>query len=197
MNFDRENMESIRYMPVWNPNNGTGIAGLIGLCFDIYNLNPNASRWVEIGSYIGESALIFASFDYVQRLDCVDPLALGTKIKDKEKRFKERLSYFMRPGKEKVFLNKETSESYAKKVDDSSLDVVYIDGDHKYSSVTNDLHLWYPKIKSGGFLCGHDYSKRPNHRHIGVNKAVDEFIDFHNLEIFKTYCDTSFLIVKE
>ena len=194
MNFDRENMQSIRYMPVWNPNNGTGIVGLIGLCFDIYNLNPNASRWVEIGSYIGESALIFASFGYVQRLDCVDPLVVGTKIKDKEQRFKERLHYFMRRGKEKVFLNKETSESYAKKVDDSSLDVVYIDGDHKYSSVVNDLDLWYPKIKSGGFLCGHDYSKRPDHRHVGVNQAVDEFVDFHGLEIFKTYCDTSFMI---
>lgn len=194
MNFDKENMQSVRYMPAWNPNSGRGIAGLIGLCFDIYNFNPNASRWVEIGSYIGESALIFASFDYVQRLDCVDPLIVGNKIKDKEKRFKERLNYFMRSGKEKVFLNKETSESYAKKVNDSSLDVVYIDGDHKYSSVINDLHLWYPKIKSGGFLCGHDYSKRPNHKHVGVNQAVDEFINFNDLKIFKTYCDSSFLI---
>jgi cephalosporin hydroxylase len=190
MNFDKENMQSVRYMPAWNRNSGTGIAGLIGLCFDIYHLNPNASRWVEIGSYIGESALIFAAFPYVKRLDCVDPLVIGSKIKDKEQRFKERLIFF----KSKVTFHKTTSEIYSKEVEDNSLDVVYIDGDHKYPSVINDLDLWYPKIKNGGFLCGHDYSKRPNHRHSGVTKAVDEFVDFHGLEIFKTYCDTSFLI---
>lgn len=194
MNFNKENMESLRYMPVWNRNSGTGIAGLIGLCFDIYLLNPNAAKWVEIGSHIGESALIFASFSYVQRLDCVDPLIIGNKTKGKEKRFEERLHYFMRSGKEKVFLHKQTSEIYSKEVEDNSLDVVYVDGDHKYPSVLNDLDLWYPKIKSGGFLCGHDYSKRPNHKHVEVNQAVDEFVDFHGLEIFKTYCDTSFMI---
>ena len=194
ISFDKENMQSVRYMPAWNHNSGTGVAGLIGLCFDIYHLNAHASKWVEIGSYIGESALIFASFDYVKQIDCVDPFIIGAKIKDKEERFKERLSYFMRSGKEKVFLHKETSESYAQKVKDYSLDVVYIDGDHKYASVLNDLDLWYPKLKSGGFLCGHDYNKRPNHKHVGVRQAVDEFLDFHNLEIFKTYCDNSFLV---
>jgi len=193
-NFDKENMQSVRYMPAWNRNSGTGIAGLISLCFDIYHLNANASNWVEIGSYIGESALIFASFDYVKKIDCVDPFIVGSKIKDKEKRFKERLSYFMRSGQEKVLLHKETSESYAKKVKDYSLDVVYIDGDHEYTSVVNDLYLWYPKIKNGGFLCGHDYSKKPKHKHVGVTQAVDEFVDLHNLNIFKRYCDNSFMI---
>jgi len=41
--------------------------------------------------------------------------------------------------------------------EDGSLDAVYIDGDRRYESVIQDLTLWLPKIKKGGFISGHDY----------------------------------------
>ena len=41
--------------------------------------------------------------------------------------------------------------------DDKSLDVVYIDAEHTYEAVMRDIKAWAPKIKPGGFLCGHDY----------------------------------------
>lgn len=40
---------------------------------------------------------------------------------------------------------------------DESLDFVYIDANHEYSYVLEDMHLWYPKVKKGGLFCGHDY----------------------------------------
>lgn len=41
--------------------------------------------------------------------------------------------------------------------EDSSLDFIYIDGDHSFESVKTDLAVWYPKLKSGGLFSGHDY----------------------------------------
>ncbi|MFX1501170.1 MAG: class I SAM-dependent methyltransferase, partial [Promethearchaeota archaeon] len=40
--------------------------------------------------------------------------------------------------------------------DDNSLDFVYIDGNHKYNYVFDDLELWYPKLKDKGIIGGHD-----------------------------------------
>lgn len=38
-----------------------------------------------------------------------------------------------------------------------SLDCVYLDGNHAYGAVLDDLTVWWPKIKSGGLLGGHDF----------------------------------------
>ena len=50
-------------------------------------------------------------------------------------------------------------------------DFVYIDADHRYESVMQDIKAWLPKVAKGGFLGGHDYGGK---RHPGVTKAVDE-----------------------
>lgn len=39
---------------------------------------------------------------------------------------------------------------------DKSLDLVFIDGNHGYSYVKQDVLAWLPKIKLGGIICGHD-----------------------------------------
>lgn len=39
-----------------------------------------------------------------------------------------------------------------------SLDLIFIDGDHQYDSVLQDLNVWYPKLRSGGLLVGDDYA---------------------------------------
>jgi hypothetical protein len=40
---------------------------------------------------------------------------------------------------------------------DNSLDAAYIDGEHTYDAVFNDIRAWLPKVKPGGVLCGDDY----------------------------------------
>lgn len=64
------------------------------------------------------------------------------------------------------------SEDAAGKFGDSTLDFVFIDGDHSYDGCSLDMRLWYPKVKRGGLLCGHDYRDDMN---FGVIRAVDEF----------------------
>lgn len=43
---------------------------------------------------------------------------------------------------------------------DESVDFVYIDGDHSEQGIIKDLNAWYPKIKSTGWLGGHDYNQK-------------------------------------
>lgn len=59
----------------------------------------------------------------------------------------------------------------AKWVADESLDWVYIDADHKRPACMADLKAWYPKVKVGGLMAGHDYV--PSR---GPYPAVQEFV---------------------
>jgi hypothetical protein len=80
---------------------------------------------------------------------------------------------------------------------DNSLDFIYIDANHAYEFVKEDINCWFPKLKNGGFFAGHDYlpidwyqdpffhsngkdksiySENGDYFGIfGVNPAVDEF----------------------
>jgi len=53
------------------------------------------------------------------------------------------------------------------------LDMVYIDAGHSYLDVNEDLRAWYPRVRQGGVVAGHDYG-HPNWP--GVKQAVDEFV---------------------
>jgi hypothetical protein len=53
-----------------------------------------------------------------------------------------------------------------------SVDWVFIDGDHSYQGCSADIDAWWPKIRKGGILSGHDY--RTDKAGFGVIQAVDE-----------------------
>merc|ERR1712032_976974 len=50
-----------------------------------------------------------------------------------------------------------SSVAAADAFDDESLDVVYIDADHKWWSVLQDVAVWWPKVRPGGVMFGHDF----------------------------------------
>ena len=54
---------------------------------------------------------------------------------------------------------------------DHYFDLVFIDGNHEYNAISEDITMWRPKVKIGGILSGHDYGST---RHPGVKQAVDE-----------------------
>ena len=60
----------------------------------------------------------------------------------------------------KITLYKETSIQAVTHFDDNLLDFIYIDGDHTYKSVSKELELYYPKVKSRGVMGGHDFFSR-------------------------------------
>jgi hypothetical protein len=67
------------------------------------------------------------------------------------------------------------STEAARDVSNRSLDFVYIDGNHGYDAVLQDLAVWSKKIRPGGFLSGHDYRESSAKPSIEVKAAVDAF----------------------
>ena len=60
-----------------------------------------------------------------------------------------------------------------------SIDIVFLDGDHSYESVSKDLPFWYDKLSKGGILMGNDYSRKSS----GTKRSVDNFVKENNLII--------------
>lgn len=83
----------------------------------------------------------------------------------------------------KVNIIKASSSEAVDNFKDGLLDFVYIDADHSYEGCLEDLNLWYPKVRSGGIVCGHDYYIVPK-----VAKAVDEF--FYPLHLYVIVFDS-------
>lgn len=54
------------------------------------------------------------------------------------------------------------------------LDFVWVDANHQYEFVISDLRLYWPKIKPGGVLCGHDFTDNGNT--CQVSRAVNDFL---------------------
>ena len=77
-----------------------------------------------------------------------------------------------------------TSIEAVKRFDDGSLDMCYIDAIHTYESCKQDIALWYPKVKRGGILAGHDYLEGVHgNQEFGVKRAVDEFASANGLAV--------------
>lgn len=58
---------------------------------------------------------------------------------------------------DRAYMMRMKGENACDFIQDKSLDFIYIDANHTYDAVKQDLKLWYPKIKSGGLVMGHDY----------------------------------------
>jgi predicted O-methyltransferase YrrM len=74
-----------------------------------------------------------------------------------------------------VVLNREPSADASRRFDDNFFDWIYVDGDHHYDAVKQDLELYFPKVKTGGYIVCDDYHFAGNHDD-GVTRAVDEFM---------------------
>lgn len=60
------------------------------------------------------------------------------------------------------------SDNFSRYSLEPKVDVVFIDALHDYDSVMQDISLWWPKVREGGFICGHDFQ----HKFPGVMRAV-------------------------
>lgn len=83
-------------------------------------------------------------------------------------------------GERVEIIRKDCSIAYSD-FEDGFFDFIYIDANHKYEYVKNDIANWYPKLKTNGLFAGHDYLDGKIGKTIfGVKKAVDEFCEAIN-----------------
>jgi hypothetical protein len=123
---------------------------------------------VEVGTHRAHFAGIVME-NWPGRLWCVDPwsvppgyeyqatfLPLVGGTGDREDDYREAQSVLSKYGG-RVELLRETSAQAVQRFHNNSLDFVYLDGDHSYEAVRDDLAAWWPKVRPGGFLAGHDF----------------------------------------
>jgi hypothetical protein len=80
---------------------------------------------------------------------------------------------------------------------DASLDFVYIDGNHEYVHVMEDMMGWFPKLKRGGLLGGHDfYISKEGGAFCEVGLAVMRWMKERNMNFWLTPACTSWWCLK-
>ena len=142
---------------------------------------------VEIGVYRADNSLNILRNFGIEKLYLVDPYenyagqTLDIKTADEIKE----------EARKKVEHHNDKIEWIYKKSEDAhteipnELDFVYIDGSHKYEDIKKDIELYFPKVKQGGIVSGHDFDEADDNN--GVIQAVTEFFGERNIEVFTGY----------
>ena len=140
----------------------------------------------EIGVHNGRHASQILSLLNVKKLYLVDPWASYTDhgIKgfpddEQEAIYQEVEGKFS--GMPNVEIIRKMSAEAVAEIRDLSLDFVYIDGNHEYEYVLEDLRVWYPKVKPDGVLGGDDFGHPSS---VGLIRAVTEFAYEKKLLVF-------------
>lgn len=139
---------------------------------------------VEVGTYIGTYAAELLN-GWSGVLHCVDPWCHQPGWQDLlnhdpngfEEVYEQAVNR-LHPFGNRCQIHRQTSVEGAKGDWAHDLDFVYLDADHRYEHVKADIAAWWPTIKPGGLLAGHDYRDGfDGHTMFGVAQAVNEFFD--------------------
>lgn len=129
----------------------------------------NLRYGAEIGIWIGNTTVYLLDTIHDLRLVAVDSWQ-GPNTKNKDV-FITRIDDI----KDRLNILHMTSDVACQKIDDHSLDFVFIDADHTYPAVKSDIINWAPKVRPGGYLMGHD------RKHKGVARALSELVPRHDI----------------
>ena len=87
--------------------------------------------------------------------------------------------------KDKIVFYEMDSIEASKKVEDKSLDFIFIDSYCSFEQAKDDIKVWYPKVKDGGIFAGHDWNIQL------IQLAVMKFRESQNIKSrMSTYNDT-------
>lgn len=164
--------------------------GLYNIC-NLVNLKTNVLKVCEIGSYLGESTVIFAkNFKNCKEFITVDPysLSFNTDGLFNQTTAEQIYNQFLENIKPYPFIKhiKKSSVEASKEFSNEYFDFIYIDGCHQYESVLADIKHWKEKVKPGGFISFHDIDNFFVKKAIQSNFNIDDgFITVDNSITFQ------------
>lgn len=137
-------------------------------------LNGKDLTGIEVGVDVGAHAESLLTYCNIRMLFLVDPW-----LNQICEGFCEgRLSRW----RNKFKMRKQLSREAVTAFENESLDFVYIDAEHDYNSVREDLNIWWPKLKPGGVMALRNYGPRNE----SLKLAADEFIQGKSFEVEKS-----------
>ena len=135
----------------------------------------------EIGVRYGESTSSFLrNFPNIKKYYAIDPFlsyndyehdGFNNKLKVENNNIKKMFLEKFSNNKKVVLLNTFSSEAHVH-IGEKELDVCFIDGNHEYSYVIEDLKNYFPKVKNNGIICGDDYFMR--HYKNDIKKTLEK-----------------------
>ena len=136
----------------------------------------NAAKYktgVEVGVREGYFSYYLLKHSKLKQLHSVDPWA-GRHGEQDYQNAKSMLKHF---GNRSTLVREASNQVYNRF---KGVDFVYIDANHRYKYVREDIALWWSVLAPGGMLSGHDYVDAKG---CGVITAVDEFVAREGLEL--------------
>lgn len=163
---------------------------------------PAGAVGVEIGVFAGQMSKALLQTDPELRLTMVDSWEgagvaydgesgdwhAGLKQESQDDFMRQAIKRVRFAGDRATVIRKRSTDAAAD-VPDASCDFVFIDADHGYQGCAADIAAWAPKVKPGGWLCGHDY-ENVDFPQFGVTQAVNEFVAQNalQLELGENFC---------
>lgn len=141
----------------------------------LVKISAENSKFVEVGSWKGKSSS-YMCVEIINSGKKIDFYCVDTWLDSEEHKDSPDLNYLYDIFKSNMmpvegYFNeiRMSSLEACAMFEDNSLDFVFLDADHSYSAIRNDILNWFPKVKVGGILAGHDYYPHENN---SVYRAV-------------------------
>lgn len=139
----------------------------------------------EIGIHTGDTTInLLKKLPSIEIYHAIDPWKSYVKYDGKEYRkpghrkittWDDAYNFFIKrtqPYKNKLRIYKMKSTEAVNKIENESLDWIFIDANHEYEYIKENLEIWIPKVKKNGIVSGHDYGGKWT----GIKQAVDEYV---------------------
>lgn len=165
---------------------------------------PKRTVCAEIGVWKGEFSEQILRITSPKLLHLIDPWEFQSEFSDRMyggavaknqrdmdliyEKVKQRLG-----SRRNVLVNRGKSEDVLTALPDDYFDWVYVDGNHSYDYVLNDLEACLRKVKTGGKITGDDYNWGKKYG-FPVQQAVQDFLKEKGLENRLRVFDRQFVI---
>lgn len=140
---------------------------------------------VEIGTDRGGYAKDICERYPELKLYTIDPWKAYTEGPEEKSQFEVDEIYKIAQATLEPYKNctiiRETSIEAVKRFNANSIDFVFIDGNHEYEYVYQDIVEWTKIVRPGGIVSGHDY-REDKVRKYGVIEAVNRYIEENDIE---------------
>jgi len=173
----------------------------------INHVLPNDSVGIEIGTHIATTACgLVQNCSNIKTLYTVDSWKpytdfLKTKcdgtpnysVDEKQIEYYKMVAYHhikFSGVTEKIIVLEMDSNLAATKFEENTLNFIFLDAQLSKEQMENDLEVWYPKLKSGGILSGHDWFSD------GVKLPTLEFREKNNIKSKMSVFDNTFVWIK-
>ena len=136
--------------------------------FEDINLGTNL-KIVEIGTRYGDTAVVMSRKYILQEFIAIDPYIdykeydgeeFSQHLRNDSTLFDKISKKIIRKSRNKVTFIRDFSNKAHSQIPNNWADFIFIDGNHEFDYVLQDLEDYWPKVANGGYMTGHDYWHR-------------------------------------